>query len=43
MSTKLGEGKVNKTSYISAGTSVNDSPTVTVTKPRQVNKLSCCF
>ena len=41
-STKLDEGKVNKTGYISQGTNIHDSPTVTITKTRQVNKLSCC-
>ena len=42
MSTKLGKEKVNTNSYISAGTSVHDSPTVTVTKTRQANKLLFC-
>ena len=41
-STKLCERKVNKNSYISTGTSVHDSPTITVTKTRQVNKLLYC-
>ena len=40
MSANLGEEKANKNSYISVDTSVHDSPTVTVTKTRQVNKLS---
>ena len=42
MSTKLVKRNVKESSWISAGTSVHDSFTVTVTKARQVNKLSCC-
>ena len=40
--TKFSQWKVKESSCTSTATSVFDSPTITGTETRQVNKLSCC-